>query len=72
MVPKVFEPLMDGWMDDLQFYILTNRVSVISGQKADDSESLCEMEPCLQLKRSLPQVGIEPGTARSVDQRLTH
>ena len=34
-------PLMDGWMDDLQFYVLFNSISVISGQWADDNERLC-------------------------------
>ena len=32
----------------------------------------CAMEPRLRLKGSPPQAGIEPGTARSVGQRLTH
>ena len=30
----------DGWMDDLQFYILFNSISVISGRWADDNERL--------------------------------
>ena len=33
---------------------------------------MCAMELRLRLKRSPPQAGIEPGTARSVGQRLTH
>ena len=42
---------LDGWMDDLQFYILCNSISVISGQQADDNEMLCAMGPCLWLRR---------------------
>ena len=38
---------MDGCMDDLQFYILVNSISVISGQWADDNERLYAMEPHL-------------------------
>ena len=63
--------LLDGCMDDLRFYVLFNSISVISGQWAGDNERLCAMEPHLPLKRSSPQVRLEPGTARSVDQRLT-
>ena len=29
---------MNGWKDDLQFYILLNSISVISGRWADDNE----------------------------------
>ena len=61
-----------GWMDDLRFYVLFNSVSVISRQRTDDNERLYAMEPRLRLNRSPPQAGIEAGTARSVDQRLTH
>ena len=59
-------------MDDLQFYLLFNTISVISGQWADDNERLCAVEPHLRLKRSSPQTGLELTTARSVGQRLTH
>ena len=45
---------------------------VISGQWAGDNERLSAMEPCLRLKRSSPQVGLIPGTPRSVGQHLTH
>ena len=34
-------------MDDLQFYVLFNSVSVISGLWADDNERQCAMEPRL-------------------------
>ena len=37
----------DGWMDDLQFNVLFNSISVIS----DDNERLCAMKPCLQVRR---------------------
>ena len=59
-------------MGDLRFYVLFNSVSVISGRWTDDNERLRAMEPRLRSKRSPPQAGIEPGTARSVGQRLTH
>ena len=36
---------LDDWMDDLQFYILFNNISVISGPLAGDNEWLCLMEP---------------------------
>ena len=41
----------------------------------DDGQMIMKgyaMEPCLQLKRSLPQAGLYPRTARSVGQRLTY
>ena len=39
----------DGWMDDLQFYILFNSISVISRRLADDNERLCAIESRLRL-----------------------
>ena len=36
--------VMDGWMDDLRFYVLFNSVSVISGWWEVDNERLCAME----------------------------
>ena len=36
-----------------------------------DNERLCAMEPCLQLERFQPPVGLRPGTARLADQGLT-
>ena len=62
---------IDGGMDDLRFNVLFNSIPVISGRWADDNERLCAMEPCLRLKRSSPQAGLELTTARSVGQRLT-
>ena len=38
-------------MGDLQFYVLFNSISVISGRCADDNEMLCAMEPRLRLRR---------------------
>ena len=35
------------------------------------NERLCSRNPRLQLERFPPQAGLEPGTARSVVQRLT-
>ena len=63
---------MDRWMDDLLVYILSNSISVISGQWADDNERLCATEPHLRLERSPPHIGFEPGMARSVDHLLTY
>ena len=42
---------LDGWMNDLQFYILFNSVSIISGWCLDDNERLCAMELRLWLRR---------------------
>ena len=36
------------------------------------NEWLCAMKPCLRLKGSPPQAGLELGTARSVGQPLTY
>ena len=62
----------NNWMDDLQVYVIFNSISVISGRWSDDNERLCAMESRLRLKRSSPQAGLEPTTARSVGQSLTH
>ena len=59
-------------MDDLPFYVLFNCISVISECWVGDNERLCAMEPHLRLKRSQPQMGLEPGTARSTGHCLTH
>ena len=56
-------------MDGLQFYILFNSISVRSGQWADDNEKLCVP---FMVEKVSPWAGIEPRTARSVGQRLTH
>ena len=44
-------------MDDLQFYILFNSISVISGRWEIDNERLCAMELCLWLRRFCPERG---------------
>ena len=52
-----YEPLLlckiskDGWMDDMQFYVLFNSISVISGLQKVDNESLCAVELHLWLRR---------------------
>ena len=48
--------MTDGWMDDLQIYILFNSVSVISGQWEVDNERLCAMELRLRLRRLVVDV----------------
>ena len=40
----------EGWMDDRQFYVFFNSVSVISGRLLDGNEKLCTMEPHLRMK----------------------
>ena len=60
---------INGWIDDLQFYVLLNSISVISGRWAGGNERLCAMEPRLRLSR----LGLERaflGTARSVRPAL--
>ena len=51
-------------MDDLQFYVLFNSTSVISGRCLDDNERLCAMKLFTTEKISSP-VRIELG---SLDQ----
>ena len=60
------------WKNDVRFHVLFIRFSVILGQWVGDNERLSAMEPDLRLKRSLPQVGLEPGITRSAGQGLTH
>ena len=36
-----------GWIDDLQFNIIFDSISVITGQWVGDSGRLCAMESCL-------------------------
>ena len=61
---------MDGWKT--RFYVFFNSISDISGRSAVDNERLSAMAPRLLMKRSPPQVGLIPGTARSAGQRLTN
>ena len=60
---------VEGWLDDLQFYILFNRISVTSGPLPDDNERL---DPCITVEKRSPPAGLELGTARSVGQNLAH
>ena len=46
-------------MDDLQFYVLFNSISGMSGRWADNNERVCTMEPRLRLKRPSPQARLE-------------
>ena len=39
------------WIDDLQFYVLFNSISVISGQRAGDNERLRAMKTPLTIKK---------------------
>ena len=42
---------MDGWTDNMRFYIVFNSISVISGRWANDNERQCAMEHRLRLRR---------------------
>ena len=48
-------------IDDLQFYVFSNNISVISGSWAEDNERVCAMEPYLQLRRFPLEQGMIPG-----------
>ena len=58
-------------MDDLQFYVLFNSISVISGRWDIDNERLCATEPRLR-GEDFASSGDRTRSARSVGQRLTH
>ena len=47
------------WMDDMQFYVPLNSISVISGRWKVDNESLCAMELYLWLKRFCLERGLK-------------
>ena len=49
---------MDGWMDDLRFYVLFNSISVISGRRLE--KAVCNGTPFMVEKIS-PRVRIELG-----------
>ena len=59
------------WMDDLQFYILFNSISLLSGWWVSDNERVCN-GTLIMIEKFSPQEGLEPGTTRSVGQVLTH
>ena len=61
--------LTDGWMDNLQFYILFNSISVISGRWANVNERQCAMEHRLRLRRFRVEPRVEQGsTSGPLDQ----
>ena len=49
---------IDGWMDDLRFYVLFNSDSVISWEV--DNERLCAMQLCLRLRRFRARIEFGP------------
>ena len=59
-------------MDDLQFYAPCKIISVISGRRKGENERLCAISPRFGLEIFQLQAGLEPGTAKSVGQRLTY
>ena len=56
-------------MEDFRIYVLLNSISFISGRWVGDNDRLYVIDIRLQLKRSLPQAGLEAGTASSASQR---
>ena len=65
---KCYFPLY-RWMDDLQFYVHFNSVSVNLGLYGDHKR-LCAMEPGLYLEKIQPSEGIKPGTTSRLG--ITH
>ena len=61
---------LEQLMDDLGCYALFSSILVISGRWAGDTERLW-MQP-FTVEKISPRAGIEPGTVKSVSQRLTH
>ena len=55
----VFQVISGRWMDDLQFYFLSNSISVISGRCMGDNEWLCAMEPHSRLKDARLKQGLK-------------
>ena len=47
--------LRDGWLDDMQFYVLFISISVISGRWEVDNERLYAMELRLRLRKFRPE-----------------
>ena len=54
-------PWVDGWIDDLRFYVLFNSISVISGRCKVDNEKFCAMEHRLRLRRFCLEQGSNSG-----------
>ena len=57
---------MNGWMDDLRFYVLINTISVISGRYDVDNERLCVVEVRLR-QEDFASSWDRTRSARSVD-----
>ena len=53
---------IDGWMEELRFYVFFNSISVISGRWADGNEKLCAVEARLGLRRILLERGTNLGS----------
>ena len=53
---------MDGWMDELEFYVPYNSISVTSGRWKGEHERLCAMKRRLGSERISPPAGFEPET----------
>ena len=53
-------------MPGLQFNVLFNSISVISGRWEGDNERLCALEPHLRLERVPSPAGLENRTSRPV------
>ena len=58
--------------DDLRFYLRFHSISFTSGRLVGDNEGCVQWPPFTIEKLSASPAGLEPGTARSVDQRLTY
>ena len=59
--------------DDLRFYLRFNSISCTSGRLVGDNEGCVQCPPPFTTEKlSASPAGLEPGTARSVDQRLTY
>ena len=58
---------MDG-RDGLQFYMLFNSISVISGGQVEIMKGCVQWNPIYDLKDSQPMIGQESGPARSTGQ----
>ena len=54
-------PLNDGRIDGLQFYVIFNSISVISGRWTDDNERLCAMGSRLRLRKFRLERGSNSG-----------
>ena len=61
---NIMQLILNGWMVDVKFYVLFNRITVMSGPLEFDNERLCAMESIYN--------AYEPGTPRSVGQCLTY